>query len=104
MCHHGQGPGATTNLQNATVIPPTNLMVGSAPGQLPFVNGPPLPSIPPLCNPCSSNSFNSVPLPAISRWGPRTSCPVHSPFRVRVPNGSICSGHQVNRISLFYLR
>lgn len=31
----------------------------------------------------------------VSRWGPRTSCPIHSPFRGRVPNGSICSGHQV---------
>lgn len=49
--------------------------------------------------------YNSVPLPgpsslggggsASGRWGPRTSCPVHSPFRVRAPNGSVCSGHQV---------
>lgn len=31
----------------------------------------------------------------VSRWGPRTSCPIHSPFRGRVPNGSVCSGHQV---------
>ncbi|XP_037944529.1 peripheral plasma membrane protein CASK isoform X6 [Teleopsis dalmanni] len=58
--------------------------------------GPPLPP-PPLFNPCSSNSYNSMSMqqgPSTSRWGPRTSCPVHSPFRVRVPNGSICSGHQ----------
>jgi calcium/calmodulin-dependent serine protein kinase len=56
----------------------------------------PLPP-PPLCNPCSQqpNNFNSVPLPGPSRWGPRTSCPVHSPFRARIPNGTICSGHQV---------
>lgn len=61
------------------------------------------PPLPPLtCNPCptatNSNNFNSVPLPGPSRWGPRTSCPVHSPFRARLPNGggSICSGHQVN--------
>lgn len=56
-----------------------------------------LPQMPPtLCNPCSNtNNFNSVPLPGPSRWGPRTSCPVHSPFRVRVPNGNACSGHQV---------
>lgn len=55
---------------------------------------------PPLCNPCSSqqqNNFNSVPLPGPSRWGPRTSCPVHSPFRARIPNGTICSGHQVKQ-------
>lgn len=58
-----------------------------------------LPQMPPtLCNPCSnSNNFNSVPLPGPSRWGPRTSCPVHSPFRVRVPNGNSCSGHQVSK-------
>jgi hypothetical protein len=60
---------------------------------------------PPLCNPCSSqpqiNNFNSVPLPGSSRWGPRTSCPVHSPFRARIPNGTICSGHQV-MLSNFY--
>lgn len=52
---------------------------------------------PTLCNPCSNTqNFNSVPFPGPSRWGPRTSCPVHSPFRVRVPNGNVCSGHQVN--------
>lgn len=52
---------------------------------------------PPIFNPCSSNSISSMSIqgPSSSRWGPRTSCPVHSPFRVRVPNGSICSGHQV---------
>ncbi|XP_058981447.1 peripheral plasma membrane protein CASK isoform X9 [Musca domestica] len=51
---------------------------------------------PPTFNPCSSNSISSMSIqgPSSSRWGPRTSCPVHSPFRVRVPNGSICSGHQ----------
>lgn len=46
---------------------------------------------PPIFNPCSSNSISNM----SSRWGPRTSCPVHSPFRIRAPNGSICSGHQV---------
>ncbi|XP_053945968.1 peripheral plasma membrane protein CASK isoform X4 [Anastrepha ludens] len=62
--------------------------------------GPPAPPVPPppLFNPCSSNSFNSIQSmqgpPGSSRWGPRTSCPIHSPFRVRAPNGSICSGHQ----------
>ncbi|KAL9893563.1 peripheral plasma membrane protein CASK isoform X7 [Glossina fuscipes] len=55
----------------------------------------PLPP-PPIFNPCSSNSLNSMSIqgPSTSRWGPRTSCPVHSPFRIRIPNGSICSGHQ----------
>jgi hypothetical protein len=61
---------------------------------------------PPLCNPCSSqpqiNNFNSVPLPGSSRWGPRTSCPVHSPFRARIPNGTICSGHQVKLRNFSY--
>lgn len=37
----------------------------------------------------------------VSRWGPRTSCPIHSPFRGRVPNGSVCSGHQV-KMSINY--
>uniref|UniRef100_A0AAG5CRW1 Uncharacterized protein n=1 Tax=Anopheles atroparvus TaxID=41427 RepID=A0AAG5CRW1_ANOAO len=105
MCHHGPGPG----------LPPGSGPgpgPGPGPGQGPgpgpgsgmgtlvhgpsqlSLHGPPLPP-PPLCNPCSNtNSFNSVPLPGPSRWGPRTSCPVHSPFRIRVPNGSICSGHQ----------
>lgn len=66
----------------------SNLSIGPPP--------PPLPP-PPMFIPCSSNSYNTVPItgPSSSRWGPRTSCPVHSPFRVRVPNGSICSGHQV---------
>lgn len=52
---------------------------------------------PPIFNPCSSNSISSMSMqgPSSSRWGPRTSCPVHSPFRIRAPNGSICSGHQV---------
>lgn len=73
---------------------------GLGPSQSSF-HGPPLPN----CNPCptSANNFNSVPLPGPSRWGPRTSCPVHSPFRARLPNGGgpICSGHQVsNRLVL----
>lgn len=102
MCHHGPGPGTSlSNLHTASVIQPTNLMVASAStSQLPF-NGLSQ-TVPPLCNPCSSNNFNSTPLPALSRWGPRTSCPVHSPFRVRVPNGSICSGHQVNQPNIIY--
>lgn len=86
MCHHGPGPG------------PPALGIGSGP--MSFNGPPPLP--PPLCNPCSSNSFNSVPLPGPSRWGPRSSCPVHSPFRVRAPNGSVCSGHQVKCSKIFY--
>ncbi|CAD6994142.1 unnamed protein product [Ceratitis capitata] len=66
--------------------------------------GPPIPAPPvpppPLFNPCGSTSFNSIHTmqqgpSGASRWGPRTSCPIHSPFRVRAPNGSICSGHQV---------
>lgn len=57
---------------------------------------------PPIFNPCSSNSISSMSIqgPSSSRWGPRTSCPVHSPFRIRAPNGSICSGHQVIANSL----
>lgn len=120
MCHHGPGPGPP--LPGSVPPPPppqTSLssghigsMIGIGGGGI----GPPPPSMgthcggsgisgmigpppppPPLCNPCSSNSFNSVPIPGpSSRWGPRTSCPIHSPFRVRVPNGSICSGHQVS--------
>ena len=99
MCHHGPGPGQGPG--------------GQMPGQqqqqqqqqhLPMLaHGPSMTSLhgplpPSLCNPCSSqpNNFNSVPLPGTSRWGPRTSCPVHSPFRARIPNGTICSGHQVN--------
>lgn len=64
----------------------------------------PLPP-PPIFNPCSSNSLNSMSIqgPSTSRWGPRTSCPVHSPFRIRIPNGSICSGHQVIVQLLHYL-
>lgn len=94
MCHHGPGPGP----------PPPGPGPGPGPGGQfgpgPMsMHGPPLPP-PPMCNPCSSNSFNSVPIPGPSRWGPRSSCPVHSPFRVRVPNGSICSGHQVRLIYL----
>lgn len=85
MCHHGPGPGpAGPGAGNGGGL------IGS--GTLPL-HGPPLP--PSICNPFSSNSFNSVPLPGPSRWAPRTSCPVHSPFRVRAPNGSVCSGHQV---------
>uniref|UniRef100_A0A1A9ZEB8 Uncharacterized protein n=1 Tax=Glossina pallidipes TaxID=7398 RepID=A0A1A9ZEB8_GLOPL len=39
----------------------------------------PLPP-PPIFNPCSSNSLNSMSIqgPSTSRWGPRTSCPVSS--------------------------
>lgn len=59
-----------------------------------------IPPPPALFNPCSSAiSLQQAAAAAASRWGPRTSCPVHSPFRVRVPNGSICSGHQVRSIS-----
>lgn len=117
MCHHGPGPGPP----GPGPGPGLAGMIGGGPGPgghggvggagsgvgvgmgfPPLVHGPSQLSLhgpmPPqgLCNPCSNtNSFNSVPLPGPSRWGPRTSCPVHSPFRIRVPNGSICSGHQV---------
>ncbi|XP_055847961.1 actin nucleation-promoting factor WAS-like [Episyrphus balteatus] len=115
MCHHGPGPGGPPAVPPP---PPPQSMMGGGGGHLGSQIGiggggighcgvggagqqssvPPPP--PPLCNPCSSNSFNSVPMPgpSSSRWGPRTSCPVHSPFRVRVPNGSICPGHQVSHI------
>ncbi|XP_049277675.1 peripheral plasma membrane protein CASK isoform X6 [Anopheles funestus] len=105
MCHHGPGPGLPPGAGPTVgpgVVGPGAAGPGPGPGMGTLVHGPsqlslhgpPLPP-PPLCNPCSNtNSFNSVPLPGPSRWGPRTSCPVHSPFRIRVPNGSICSGHQ----------
>ncbi|GAB0088684.1 forkhead box protein L2-like [Sergentomyia squamirostris] len=91
MCHHGPGPGPP-------IIGGIGVGGGGGPtthGGLSAFHGPPPPP-PPLCNPCStnSNSFNSVPIPGPSRWGPRSTCPVHSPFRVRMPNGSVCSGHQ----------
>jgi hypothetical protein len=96
MCAHhvagtsGPGPGSSMTM-------PHHLSMLAHGPSMTSLHGP-LPP-PPLCNPCSSqpNNFNSVPLPGpSSRWGPRTSCPVHSPFRARIPNGSICSGHQVN--------
>ncbi|XP_035777659.1 peripheral plasma membrane protein CASK-like isoform X13 [Anopheles albimanus] len=111
MCHHGPGPGLPLPGPGPgpTPGPGPGPAQGAVPGAGPggpamgtlvhgpsqlSLHGPPLPP-PPLCNPCSNtNNFNSVPLPGPSRWGPRTSCPVHSPFRIRVPNGSICSGHQ----------
>lgn len=95
MCAHhaaGAGPGPGSSM----TMPHHLSMLAHGPSMT-SLHGP-LPP-PPLCNPCSSqpNNFNSVPLPGpSSRWGPRTSCPVHSPFRARIPNGSICSGHQVN--------
>lgn len=77
ICPHMAGP-------NVSAIPST--IHNSASGSI-------MPLVPPsMCNPYGSNSFNSFP----TRWGPRTSCPIHSPFRGRIPNGSICSGHQVN--------
>lgn len=100
ICQHHNVPASGSSLPNAsTAMPSTNLIHSSASASaIPYTNGgnTTMPPIPPLCNPCSSNSFNSVAMPVLSRWGPRTSCPVHSPYRVRVPNGSICSGHQVN--------
>lgn len=114
MCHHGPGPGgagigggggggggglscSSMGLGGGSTIMMGSGMGGSGPIH-PLQHGPPLPP-PGICgNPFSSNNFNSVPLPGpSSRWGPRSSCPVHSPFRVRAPNGgSVCSGHQVN--------
>lgn len=122
MCHHGHGGppglpppqpstsgghlGSHIGIGGAGVGPMSSMQAhcsGVSVGLTNSIGGmggpppppPPLPP-PPLCNPCS-NSFNTVPIPgpSSSRWGPRTSCPVHSPFRVRVPNGSVCSGHQV---------
>jgi calcium/calmodulin-dependent serine protein kinase len=95
MCHHGPGPGGSSAM-SAMSMNPHMPMLAHGPSMT-SLHGP-LPP-PPMCNPCSGQqpSFNSVPLPGSSRWGPRTSCPVHSPFRARIPNGSICSGHQVNR-------
>uniref|UniRef100_A0A182QG02 Uncharacterized protein n=1 Tax=Anopheles farauti TaxID=69004 RepID=A0A182QG02_9DIPT len=85
MCHHGPGPGG---LPPGTVGPGAVAGPGGAgpgpagpgmgtlvhgPSQL-SLHGPPLPP-PPLCNPCSNtNSFNSVPLPGPSRWGPQYEC------------------------------
>jgi calcium/calmodulin-dependent serine protein kinase len=97
MCHghHGSGPGSSS-------MPPHMPMLGHGPSMT-SLHGP-LPPPPLLCNPCSSqpNNFNSVPIPGSSRWGPRTSCPVHSPFRARIPNGTICSGHQVIEIIVYH--
>lgn len=92
MCHHGPGPGGSSAMSSMSMNPH---MLAHGPSMT-SLHGP-LPP-PPMCNPCSGQqpSFNSVPLPGSSRWGPRTSCPVHSPFRARIPNGTICSGHQVN--------
>lgn len=93
MCHHG--PGSCPQHSMGGGMPPHMSMLAHGPSMT-SLHGP-LPP-PPLCNPCSQqqpNNFNSVPLPGPSRWGPRTSCPVHSPFRARIPNGTICSGHQV---------
>lgn len=79
--------------------------LGHGPSMLSLHQIPPPPT---LCNPCSNtNNFNSVPLPGPSssasvRWGPRSSCPVHSPYRIRMPNGNVCSGHQVCKI--FHLK
>jgi hypothetical protein len=96
MCHHGPGPGGSMPM-TMSHLP----MLAHGPS-MSSLHGP-LPP-PPLCNPCSSqpNNFNSVPLPGPSRWGPRTSCPVHSPFRARIPNGTICSGHQVMKLLHFF--
>lgn len=98
MCHHGPGPGPHGP------GPGPGGMLGPGPSTS-SLHGPPppLPHPPPLCNPCSSNSFNSVTIPGPSRWGPRSTCPVHSPFRVRMPNGSICSGQQVNLLYNFII-
>lgn len=116
MCHHaGPGPPSAHHalLAGGPGPPPAPLPpgMGPPPGPCPghiggiagggglLTHGPSMLSLhapPTLCNPCSNtNNFNSVPLPGPSRWGPRTSCPVHSPFRVRVPNGNVCAGHQV---------
>lgn len=92
MCHHGPGPGVNQSgpggMMSHHVQSTTSL------------HGPSCP--PPMCNPCNSNNFNSVPVPGPSRWGPRSTCPVHSPFRVRMPNGNVCSGQQVKFNFFFY--
>uniref|UniRef100_A0A182PSM4 Uncharacterized protein n=1 Tax=Anopheles epiroticus TaxID=199890 RepID=A0A182PSM4_9DIPT len=88
MCHHGPGPGLAPGAAGAGPVPvgPVGVVgpggAGPGPGPGPgmgtlvhgpsqlSLHGPPLPP-PPLCNPCSNtNSFNSVPLPGPSRWGP----------------------------------
>lgn len=123
MCHHGHGSGpGPPNIIPPPPQPPINNGGGlsgichgfstlSLTGHAHNCNSsmvvPPPP--PTLCNPCSSTSLNSIaPIQAStpsSRWGPRTSCPIHSPFRVRVPNGSICSGHQVSFVDvIFYFK
>lgn len=116
MCHHGHGSGpGPPNVIPPPPQPPSNngdgisgichgfstlSLAGHAHNCSSNMVVPPPP--PTLCNPCSSTSLNSIapiqPTTPSSRWGPRTSCPIHSPFRVRVPNGSICSGHQVSYI------
>lgn len=112
MCHHGPGPGGIGGGGGVGGgCGGSGMMMGGGMGgsgpihPLQQQHGPPPPLPPPgICsNPFSSNNFNSVPLPGpSSRWGPRSSCPVHSPFRVRAPNGgSVCSGHQVI-VCLFY--
>uniref|UniRef100_A0A182WSP7 Uncharacterized protein n=1 Tax=Anopheles quadriannulatus TaxID=34691 RepID=A0A182WSP7_ANOQN len=84
MCHHGPGPGLPPGAGAGPVTVGVVGPGGAGPGMGTLVHGPsqlslhgpPLPP-PPLCNPCSNtNSFNSVPLPGPSRWGPRTSCPL----------------------------
>ncbi|XP_039231856.1 peripheral plasma membrane protein CASK isoform X7 [Drosophila yakuba] len=87
-----QCPAAVAAADAAAMLATTNATGGhcrSLSG-LSSISIPPPP--PALFNPCSSAL--SLQQAAVTRWGPRTSCPVHSPFRVRVPNGSICSGHQ----------
>lgn len=98
-CHHGGPPPPPPPLLGNGGI--GGLLTSLGPSTSSSFHGPPPQLPPPACNPCTSatnsNSFNSVPLSGPSRWGPRTSCPVHSPFRARMPNGSVvCSGHQVN--------
>lgn len=119
-CPHGHQIGGAAGVMAASSYPPPpppqamllgngsggmGVLSGLGPSQSSSFHGPPLPT----CNPCptAANNFNSVPLPGPSgsRWGPRTSCPVHSPFRARLPNGGgpICSGHQVSGLIEFRL-
>lgn len=100
ICHHGPGPGGGGGGMPPMMAPLPPLSCG------PFGGGERGGGI------GSGNGvgYNSVNLPgpstsgaaggAAGRWGPRTSCPVHSPFRVRAPNGSVCSGHQVRFANL----
>ncbi|KAH8346595.1 hypothetical protein KR084_005917 [Drosophila pseudotakahashii] len=95
MSGSGVGSSGQSVPQCPAAVVDAAMLASTAGGHCRSMSGLSSISIPPppaLFNPCSSAL--SLQQAAATRWGPRTSCPVHSPFRVRVPNGSICSGHQ----------